>query len=62
MVTWEPRRSDGHPHGRRYDGGGVEANMSMASVPGCRRYVPMRRSRITVVGGGCKSGKKLRHS
>ena len=53
MVTWEPQRSDGHSLGRRHDGGGVEAHMSMACVPGFRRnvHINLRSSRITVVDG-----------
>ena len=45
------------PLGRRHDDGGVEARMSMAWVPGCRRHMcpksPRRSLRIVVVIGGC---------
>ena len=41
LVIWSDQRSGGRPLGRCRDEGGVEARMSMAWVPGCRRhYVP----------------------
>ena len=56
-MIWSAQRSGGRPLGRRHDEGGVEARMSMAWVPGCRRQMCsnlLRRSlRIVVVRGGC---------
>ena len=55
-MIWSAQRSGGRPLGRRHGEGGVEARMSMAWVPGCRRHMcpkAARRSlRIVVVGGG----------
>ena len=57
LMIWSAQRSGGRPLGRRHDVGGVEARMSMAWVPGCRRQMcpkALRRSlRIVVVKGGC---------
>ena len=57
LTIWSAQRSGGRPLGRRHDDGGVEARMSMAWVPGCRRHmcpkVPRRSLRIVVVSGGC---------
>ena len=39
LTTWSAQRSGGRPLGRRHDNGGVEARMSMAWVPGCRRHM-----------------------
>ena len=56
-MIWSAQLSGGRPLGRRHDAGGVEARMSIASVPGCRRHMcpnALRRSlRIVVVRGGC---------
>ena len=56
-MIWSAQQSGGRPLGRRHDEGGVEAIMSMAWVPGCRRRMcpkALRRSlRIVVVSGGC---------
>ena len=35
LTIWSAQRSGGRPLGRRHDGGGLEARMSMAWVPGC---------------------------
>ena len=52
-MIWSAQRSGGLPLGRRHDVGGVEARMSMAWVPGCRRHMcpkaPRRSFRIVVV-------------
>ena len=57
LAIWSAHRSGGRPLGRRHDAGGVEARMSMACVPGCRRQIcPKSRRcsfRIVVVRGGC---------
>ncbi len=39
LVTWSAQRSGGRPLGRRHDEDGVEASMTMAWVPGCRRHI-----------------------
>ena len=39
LTIWSAQRSGGRPLGRRHDDGGVEARMSMAWVPGCRRHM-----------------------
>ena len=56
LMIWSAERSGGRLHGRRHDEGGVEARMSMAWVPGCRRHMcrnaPRRSLRIVVVRGG----------
>ena len=53
LTIWSAQRSGGRPLGRRHDDGGVEARMSMAWVPGCRRHMcpkaPRRSLRIVVV-------------
>ena len=38
-MIWSAQRSGGRPLGRRHDVGGVEARISMAWVPGCRRLM-----------------------
>ena len=57
LTIWSAQRSGGRPLGRRHGDGGLEARMSMAWVPGCRRQMcpnALRRSsRILVVRGGC---------
>ena len=57
FTIWSAQRSGGRPLGRCHVEGGVEARMSMAWVPGCRRQMcpkALRRSlRIVVVRGGC---------
>ena len=57
LAIWSAQRSGGRPLGRCHVEGGVEARMSMASVPGCRRQMcpkALRRSlRIVVVRGCC---------
>ena len=57
LQIWSAQRSGGRPLGRHHDDGGVEARMSMAWVPGCRRQMcpnVLRRSlQIVVVRGGC---------
>ena len=57
LTIWSAQRSGERPLGRRHDDGGLEARMSMAWVPGCRRQMcpnALRRSlRIVVVSGGC---------
>ena len=57
LAIWSAQRSGGRPLGRHHDAGGVEARMSMAWVPSCRRHVcpkaPRRSFRIVVVRGGC---------
>ena len=57
LTIWSAQRSSWRPLGRRHDGGGVEARMSMAWVPGCRRQMcPNALScslQIVVVRGGC---------
>ena len=57
LTIWSAQGSCGRPLERRHDEGGVEARMSMAWVPGCRRHmcpkVPRRSLRIVVVRGGC---------
>ena len=57
LVTWSAQCSGGRPLGRRHDEGVVKANMSMAWLPGCGRYMcpkaPMRSLRIIVVSGDC---------
>ena len=49
--------------GSSSDEGGVEARMSMAWVPGCRRHMcpkaPRRSLRIVVVSGGCPVQENL---
>ena len=51
-MIWSAKRSGGRPLE-----GGVEARMSMAWVPGCRRQMcpkaAKRSIRIVVVSGGC---------
>ena len=39
LTIWSAQRSGGRPLERRHDDGGVEARMSMAWVPGCRRHM-----------------------
>ena len=39
VMIWSAQRSGGRPLGRRHDDGGVEATLSMAWVPGCRRQM-----------------------
>ena len=56
LTIWSAQRSGGRPLGRRHDEGGVEARMSMAWVPDCRRQMcpnALRRSLIVVVRAGC---------
>ena len=57
LTIWSAQRSGGRPLGRRHDDGRLEARMSMAWVPDCRRQMcpnALRRSlRIVVVSGGC---------
>ena len=57
LTIWSAYRSGGRPLGRRHDGGGVEARMSMSWVPGCRRQMCPNALRcslqIVVVTGGC---------
>ena len=57
FMIWLAQRSGGRPLGRRHDEGVVEARMSMAWLPGCRRHMcpkaPRRSLRIVVVSGGC---------
>ena len=53
LTIWSAQRSGGRPLVE----GGVEARMSMARVPGCRRQMCpkalRRRLQIVVVRGGC---------
>ena len=53
LTILSAQRSGGRPLWRRHDDGGLEARMSMAWVPGCRRQMcpnALRRSlRIVVV-------------
>ena len=57
LAIWSTQRSGGRPLGRRHDEGGMEARMSMAWVPGCRRHMcpkaPRCSLRIVVVSDGC---------
>ena len=57
LVIWSAQLSGGQPLGRRHDDGGLEARMSMAWVPGCRRQMCPNALRcslqIVVVRGGC---------
>ena len=57
LMIWSAHRNGCRPLGRRHDEGEVEARMSMAWVPGCRRHMcpkaPRRSLRIVVVRGGC---------
>ena len=57
LAIWSAHRSGGCPNGRRHGAGGVEARMSMAWVPDCRRQMcpkaPRRSFRIVVFRGGC---------
>ena len=39
LMIWSAQRSGGRPLGRRHDEGGLEARMSMAWVPVCRRHM-----------------------
>ena len=53
LMIWSAQRSGGRPLGQRHDEDGVEARMSMAWVPGCRRHMcpkaPIRSLQIVVV-------------
>ena len=51
LVIWSAHRSGGRPLGRRHDEGGVQARMSMAWVPGCRRHILCARRRQRAVCG-----------
>ena len=57
LTIWSAQWNGGRPLGWRHDDGGVEARMSMAWVPGCRRHMcpkaPSRSLRIVVVSSGC---------
>ena len=59
LEIWSAQRSGGHSLGRRHDEGGVQARMSMAWVPGCRRHNLCTRRHLGVVCellsivGGC---------
>ena len=39
LMIWSAQRSGGRPLGRHHDEGGMEARMSIAWVPGCRRHM-----------------------